>query len=142
MSPSPPTLSAWAATEVTTTREFCRVRTRGRKTDSCATSHDAQAVIYKGPDARYTGKEIMFAYNEDSLTILGTLPSFLDRTRSKALTETRFADVTSKSNVVQLSRTGYNGSAYTHQGWLTDDNQSHLLLVRPPSHSLPQEPPR
>jgi hypothetical protein len=32
--------------------------------------HDAQCVNYKGPDARYKGHEICFAYNEDSLTLV------------------------------------------------------------------------
>ena len=69
--------------------------------------HDAQCVIYKGPDKKYTGREICFGYNEDSLTIY---------------------DVTVKSAPVIISRTGYNGSAYTHQGWLTSDKMTHLLL--------------
>lgn len=50
--------------------------------DSCEISHDAQAVVYKGPDTRYTGKEIMFAYNEDSLTILGEFYPFAKRGRN------------------------------------------------------------
>merc|ERR1719210_3253425 len=33
-------------------------------------THDAQCVIYKGPDAAYQGKEICFAYNEDTITIV------------------------------------------------------------------------
>ncbi len=31
------------------------------------------------------------------------------------------------SNRSQLSRTGYGGSAYTHQGWLTDDQRFFLV---------------
>lgn len=46
------------------------------------------------------------SYNENSLTIV---------------------DVTDKENVVLISRTGYQGSQYTHQGWLTEDHQ-YLLL--------------
>ncbi|KAJ3177669.1 hypothetical protein HDU85_005780 [Gaertneriomyces sp. JEL0708] len=68
--------------------------------------HDAQIVIYNGPDTRFQGKEIAFAYNEDTLTIW---------------------DVTDKSKIVRLSRTPYVGSAYTHQGWLTEDH-AYLLL--------------
>lgn len=63
-------------------------------------THDVQCVIYSGPDADHQGKEICFASNEDTVTIV---------------------DVTDKSNPVQLSRTGYSGSEYTHQGWLTAD---------------------
>lgn len=31
--------------------------------------HDAQCLIYKGPDKRYQGREICYGYNEDALTI-------------------------------------------------------------------------
>ncbi|MBP7998024.1 MAG: choice-of-anchor B family protein [Chloroflexi bacterium] len=65
-------------------------------------THDAQCVIYNGPDVAHQGKEICFAYNTDTLTIV---------------------DVTNKSAPVQISRTGYTGRGYTHQGWLTDDQQ-------------------
>lgn len=69
-------------------------------------THDAQCVIYNGPDTEHQGSEICFGSNTDTLTIV---------------------DVTDKSNPVQLSRTGYAGSAYTHQGWLTDDHVYHLV---------------
>ena len=69
-------------------------------------THDAQCVIYSGPDTAHQGQEICFAYNEDTLTIV---------------------DVTNKSMPVQLSRTGYAKVQYTHQGWLTEDH-THLLL--------------
>jgi len=68
--------------------------------------HDTQCVIYKGPDTRYSGKEICFGFNEDSLTIV---------------------DVTDKSAMVILSRTDYSGRQYTHQGWLLPE-QGFLLL--------------
>lgn len=67
--------------------------------------HENQCVIYHGPDTTYVNREICFNYNEDTLTIV---------------------DVTNKSAPVQLSRTGYTGARYTHQGWLTDD---HVRLV-------------
>lgn len=69
-------------------------------------THDAQCVDYAGPDGDHAGKEICFASNEDTLTIVG---------------------VTDKGAPVQLSRTGYSGSAYTHQGWLTEDHSYFLL---------------
>ncbi len=69
-------------------------------------THDAQCVVYTGPDSAHVGKEICINSNEDTVTIV---------------------DVTNKSNPVQLSRTPYAGSAYTHQAWLTED-QVHLLL--------------
>ncbi len=69
-------------------------------------THDTQCVVYNGPDATYRGKEICFNSNEDTVTIV---------------------DVTRKSAPVMLSRTPYAGSAYTHQGWLTGDQQYFLV---------------
>ncbi|OBT55090.1 hypothetical protein VE04_03571 [Pseudogymnoascus sp. 24MN13] len=70
--------------------------------------HDAQCVIYKGPDSQYNGKEVCFNYNEDTLTIV---------------------DVTDKSAPKQISKTPYSGSSYTHQGWIIDpENMASLLL--------------
>ncbi len=64
-------------------------------------THDAQCVTYRGPDEDFQGREICFASNEDSVTIV---------------------DVTDKSTPVMLSRNEYEGSSYTHQGWLTEDH--------------------
>jgi choice-of-anchor B domain-containing protein len=68
--------------------------------------HDTQCVNYNGPDGKYLNREICFCYNEDSLTIV---------------------DVTNKGTPRQVSRIGYTGSQYTHQGWLVPD-RTHLLL--------------
>lgn len=68
--------------------------------------HDAQCVIYRGPQQAYQGREICFNYNEDALTIVN-----IDR----------------RTMPRQLSRTTYNGATYTHQGWLTPDHK-YLLL--------------
>ncbi len=68
--------------------------------------HETQCTVYSGPDADYAGHQICFNSNEDTLTIV---------------------DVTVKSNPVQISRTGYAGSGYTHQGWLTPDQKYFLL---------------
>merc|ERR1712039_236595 len=69
-------------------------------------THDAHCVVYDGPDTQFVGREICFAYNEDSLTII---------------------DVSIKSAPVQLSRTEYDTSRYTHQGWTTPDMKYILL---------------
>lgn len=69
-------------------------------------THDGQAVVYQGPDADYTNKELFFAYNENTLTIW---------------------DVSDKSNVEMVSRTAYDLVGYTHQGWLTEDHR-YLLM--------------
>src|SRR5918997_1157993 len=69
-------------------------------------THDTQCVNYSGPDQRFAGREICFNSNEDTVTI---------------------GDVTDKDAPVQLSRTGYDTAAYTHQGWLTPD-QRYLIV--------------
>ncbi|NNF17865.1 MAG: choice-of-anchor B family protein [Gammaproteobacteria bacterium] len=69
-------------------------------------THDAQCVVYNGPDPDHQGQEICFNYNEDTLTIV---------------------DVTDKANMVQLARVPYSGVSYAHQGWLTEDHTFLLL---------------
>ncbi len=68
-------------------------------------THDAQMVVYNGPDTEHVGKEICFASNENTLTII---------------------DITDKGDPTQLSRTGYEEVAYAHQGWLTEDHRYFL----------------
>jgi len=69
-------------------------------------THDAQCVVYDGPDADYTGHEICFASNEDEVSIF---------------------DVSTVSAPVLISQVAYPTPSYTHQGWLTEDG--HYLLV-------------
>jgi choice-of-anchor B domain-containing protein len=69
-------------------------------------THDAQCVSYDGPDRDHRGREICFASNEDTLTIV---------------------DVTDKSSPRQISRTSYEGVGYVHQTWVTADR--HFLLM-------------
>ncbi|KAJ9463697.1 hypothetical protein DIPPA_27655 [Diplonema papillatum] len=73
--------------------------------DTDGYTHDAECVVYHGPDSRYSGKELCFNYNEDSLTIV---------------------DVSDKENIFMVSRTEYNNNFYCHQGWLTED---HSMLI-------------
>jgi choice-of-anchor B domain-containing protein len=68
--------------------------------------HDAQCVVYHGPDARYAGRELCFNSSAASLTVV---------------------DVTDKQNPVRLAQTTWQGLGYVHQGWLTAD-QRYLLL--------------
>jgi choice-of-anchor B domain-containing protein len=65
-------------------------------------THDAQCVTYRGPDKRYTGREICLGSNENALSI---------------------ADVTDKANPKALAIGRYPNPGYTHQGWLTDDHK-------------------
>ncbi len=69
-------------------------------------THDTQCLNYDGPDTRFAGREICFASNEDTLTIV---------------------DVTDKAAPVQLARVGYERTGYAHQGWLTKDG-SHFVM--------------
>ncbi|MCB9133902.1 MAG: choice-of-anchor B family protein [Anaerolineales bacterium] len=69
-------------------------------------THDTQCVLFHGPDANYQGHEICFSANEDTLTV---------------------TDVSNKANPVLVARMPYAGSAYTHQGWLTEDHAFFLL---------------
>jgi choice-of-anchor B domain-containing protein len=69
-------------------------------------THDAQCVLYHGPDNEHRSKEICFAANEDTLTIV---------------------DVSDKQAPVLLSRTAYSDVGYSHQGWLTEDHAYFLL---------------
>jgi choice-of-anchor B domain-containing protein len=69
-------------------------------------THDTQCVNYRGPDERFAGREICFNSNEDTVTIV---------------------DVDDKDAPVQLSRTGYDTAAYTHQGWLTPDQRYFIV---------------
>lgn len=65
-------------------------------------SHDAQCVIYDGPDEEHQGSEICMGANETAISI---------------------ADVTDKDNPVALSTASYPDHAYVHQGWLTEDHR-------------------
>ncbi len=69
-------------------------------------THDAQCVNYIGPDSDYAGIEICFNSNENTLTIV---------------------DVSDKTDMTLISRTGYPQEGYSHQGWLTD-NQEYFLM--------------
>ncbi|PPR04323.1 hypothetical protein CVT24_013396 [Panaeolus cyanescens] len=70
--------------------------------------HDAQCLIYHGPDKKYEGTEICYGYNEDSLTIY---------------------NITDKTTSNIISVTSYDGASYTHQGWVLDVNNQDFLLM-------------
>ena len=69
-------------------------------------SHDIQCVMYKGPDKRYTGREICMGANETTVSI---------------------QDVTDKKNVKVVAHADYPTPGYTHQGWFTDDHKYWYL---------------
>jgi hypothetical protein len=68
--------------------------------------HDTQCVTYRGPDQRFTGREICIASAEYEMAIV---------------------DVTDKNAPQTLARTSYDGVGYTHQGWLTEDHKYFLM---------------
>ena len=65
-------------------------------------THDAQCVIYNGPDIDYQGKELCFGANEDVVSVF---------------------DVSDKANVSLITQIAYPSPSYTHQGWLTEDQR-------------------
>jgi choice-of-anchor B domain-containing protein len=73
-------------------------------------THDTQCVTYDGPDTTYRGDEICLSSNEDTLTIHRVAE-----------------DGAQLPEPEQLSRTPYDGSSYTHQGWLTPDGEHFLV---------------
>ena len=69
-------------------------------------THDAQCVVYRGPDERFHGRQLCFASNETALRII---------------------DVTDKETPAPIGTATYPGLAYVHQGWLTDDHRYYYL---------------
>jgi len=69
-------------------------------------THDAQCLVYEGPDADYAGRQICVASNESHIAIV---------------------DVTNKAAPTLISRGFYPNPAYTHQGWFTDDFRYFLV---------------
>lgn len=65
-------------------------------------THDAQCTVYRGPDDNYQGRQICFAANETAM---------------------RIVDVTDKSAPQPISTASHPGTAYVHQGWLTEDHR-------------------
>jgi hypothetical protein len=71
--------------------------------------HDTQCVVYDGPDTEHNGREICFNSNGISYT------------EEPDYNYVSIVDVTDKANPISLSRMQYEGSVYSHQGWLTED---------------------
>ena len=65
-------------------------------------THDAQCIMYAGPDQDYRGREICLGSNETALSI---------------------ADVTDKANPRAISSAVYPGVGYLHQGWISEDHR-------------------
>jgi choice-of-anchor B domain-containing protein len=72
--------------------------------------HDAQCVVYRGPDERYFGRDICYGYNEDTLTIY---------------------DVTNKvgNTTTIISTTDFPGAIYVHQGVVNNITWQEYLFL-------------
>ncbi|OLN97072.1 hypothetical protein CCHL11_02125 [Colletotrichum chlorophyti] len=72
--------------------------------------HDAECLVYRGPDVRYQGREICYGYNEDTLTIY---------------------DVTDKvgnvTNIISIS--DFPGAEYVHQGVVNNETWQEYLFL-------------
>jgi len=69
--------------------------------------HDAQCVMYAGPDMEHAGKELCFTLNgSDSFSVV---------------------DMTDKASPKRISGGAYEGARYSHQGWLTEDQRYFLV---------------
>lgn len=69
-------------------------------------THDAQVVMYNGPDEDYQGIELFVGSNEDRVV---------------------FVDVSDKGNPQTLSEISYSDAEYTHQGWFTEDQKYFVV---------------
>ena len=69
-------------------------------------THDAQCLVYQGPDARYRGRQICVGSNESEINV---------------------ADVTDKASPKLIGRNSYPNVAYAHQGWF-DDEQRYFYM--------------
>ena len=65
-------------------------------------THDAQCVLYRGPDEDFRDREICLAFSETAISI---------------------GDVTDKDSPEILAQAQMPNTAYIHQGWLTDDHR-------------------
>ncbi|KAH7359280.1 hypothetical protein B0T11DRAFT_312031 [Plectosphaerella cucumerina] len=72
--------------------------------------HDAECLVYRGPDAKYYGRDICYGYNEDTLTIY---------------------DVTDKTgnvtNIISIS--DFPGAEYIHQGVVNNETWQEYLFL-------------
>lgn len=69
-------------------------------------THDAQCLVYNGPDSEHAGREICFGSNETALNV---------------------ADVTDKKNPLSVATASYPNVSYTHQGWISENH--HYFYV-------------
>ncbi|MFK5983202.1 MAG: choice-of-anchor B family protein [Flavobacteriaceae bacterium] len=71
--------------------------------------HDAQILVYNGPDTEHNGKEL----------IIGAFSGGSD--------DVRIIDVSDKNNINLIGIVSYSNKYYTHQGWFTDDKRFFIV---------------
>ena len=74
-------------------------------------THDAQIVIYNGPDTNFQGRELFFGSNSDG----------------GANNQVVIVDVTDKENPQRVNTITYENGGYTHQGYLSEDHTYFFL---------------
>ncbi|MFC7356571.1 choice-of-anchor B family protein [Jejudonia soesokkakensis] len=75
-------------------------------------THDAQVVIYDGPDPDYQGREIFIGSNEDEIIVI----DFTDEINNNGA-----------GTIDVISTLSYPNFDYTHQGWFTKDKKYFIL---------------
>lgn len=86
------------------TFEGCFGGEGGAGSGGTGSTHDAQCILYEGPDQEHQGREICVGYNETEIAVV---------------------DVTDKSTPELISTASYPNFGYVHQGWFTD-NQRYM----------------
>ena len=79
--------------------------------EAASYTHDAQIVVYQGPDSNFTGKELLFGSNSDG----------------GANNKVVILDVTDKKNPEWIQSITYENGGYTHQGYLSEDQRYFLM---------------
>tara|TARA_B100000989_G_scaffold132709_1_gene98529 strand:+ start:169 stop:1464 length:1296 start_codon:yes stop_codon:yes gene_type:complete len=79
--------------------------------ETASYTHDAQIIIYRGPDENYQGKELLFGSNSDG----------------GANNKIVILDVTDKKNPEWIQSIFYENGGFTHQGFLTEDHRYFFL---------------
>ncbi|KAG7103295.1 hypothetical protein HYQ44_017383 [Verticillium longisporum] len=89
--------------------------------------HDAQCLVYRGPDTKYQGRDICYGYNEDTLTIYDVT----DKTTTKIISRTSYegASCKSPSRPHAYLFPIANSSTDTHQGWVTNTQWQEYLVL-------------
>jgi hypothetical protein len=92
-------------------------------------THDAQCVVYAGPDAEHRGREVCFAANSGASpgAAGGFQAAHAEHPQDGEGGRLTIVDVADKAAPRLLARVPYPDAAFAHQGWLTEDHRYFLL---------------